>query len=381
MTTTSSRIVTRATLGGNDLEIMWNQGPASRFLFLWLRDNCPQLRHATTGHRTVETSTIPDDVRPSSVSVDAAGVVTIVWSHDQHVSRFESSWLDANDYSNGARSPVRDLELWAAADVDRLPRASWPDVLADDALRIDFLRGFCRFGLAFLSDVPTTSGTVLEVANELGYVRTTSWGEMFDVVSIPEANSLAYTSLPLVVHTDEGYRDPAPTVQLQHFLVADSTGGFATLTDGFRVAADLRAEDPDQFALLAGESLYFHFEDATSEHRNTGPVITTDPDGSVRSIRFSNHSAQPFLMAPERLEAYYRAYRRFGAMRESDTYQLRVDMRAGDMYIVDNQRVMHGRTAFSADGPRHLQSCYIERDEVASRLAVLERRAGPSAER
>lgn len=373
MTITTTRLITGASVDGKHVTMVWSDGQVSRYLSLWLRDNCPQLRHATTHHRTVETSTIPDDVHPRSIEVDPLGVVTIAWAHDGHVSRFESGWLAENDYSNGARSPRREVELWDASDAGRLPRASWPDVLADDEHRIAFLRGFCRFGLAFLTDVPTSSGTVLDVANELGYVRTTSWGEMFDVISMPDANSLAYTSLPLVVHTDEGYRDPAPTVQLQHFLVADSTGGFATLTDGFRVAADIRADDPEQFALLAGHSLYFHFEDSTSVHQNTGPVITTDPDGSVRSIRYSNHSAQPFLMEPDELEAYYAAYRRFGAMRESEQYQLRVDMRAGDMYIVDNQRVMHGRTAFSADGPRHLQSCYIERDEVASRLAVLER--------
>jgi gamma-butyrobetaine dioxygenase len=48
-------------------------------------------------------------------------------------------------------------------------------------------------------------------------------------------------------------------------------------------------------------------------------------------------------------------------------------MGAGDLYIVDNHRVMHGRTGFSSGGARHLQSCYIERDELVSRLTVLQR--------
>jgi alpha-ketoglutarate-dependent taurine dioxygenase len=369
-----NRIARTAHSDGRHVEVVWSDGLRSRYLSMWLRDNCPQLRHATTRHRTVETSLIPDDVQPRSVTVGAAGEVVIVWAHDGHTSTFDSAWLESNDYSNGARNPRRQVELWDASDVERLPRASWPEVLADADLRVEFLRGFFRFGLAFLTDVPTTPGTVLEVANELGYVRLTSWGEVFDVISMPDANSLAYTSLPLVVHTDEGYRDPAPTVQLQHFLVADSTGGLATLTDGFRVATDLKAASPDQFDLLARNELYFHFEDATAIHWHTGPVITADADGAVRAVRYSNHSAQPFLMDPDELEAYYEAYRRFATMRESEQYQLRVVMRAGDMYIVDNRRVMHGRTAFSADGPRHLQSCYIERDELASRLAVLERR-------
>jgi gamma-butyrobetaine dioxygenase len=61
-------------------------------------------------------------------------------------------------------------------------------------------------------------------------------------------------------------------------------------------------------------------------------------------------------------------------MRESETYQLRLQLGAGDLYMVDNRRVLHGRTGFTGAGSRHLQSCYIERDEVLSRLAVISRR-------
>jgi gamma-butyrobetaine dioxygenase len=41
--------------------------------------------------------------------------------------------------------------------------------------------------------------------------------------------------------------------------------------------------------------------------------------------------------------------------------------------MVDNRRVLHGRTGFRSGGERHLQSCYIERDEFTSRLRVLDR--------
>jgi alpha-ketoglutarate-dependent taurine dioxygenase len=217
------------------------------------------------------------------------------------------------------------------------------------------------------------------VASELGELRSTSWGTVFDVVSMVDANSVAYTNLPLVTHTDEGYRDPAPTIQLTHFLRSDATGGQATLTDGFKVATDLREQHPEMFDLLASHVLHFHFADATAEHEADGPVIVTEPGGRLRAIRYSNHSAQPFMMDPDLLEAYYAAYRTFGRMRESEQYQVRVDMQAGDMYMVDNHRVMHGRTAFSSGGSRHLQSCYIERDELISRLTVLDRRLGATS--
>ena len=139
-------------------------------------------------------------------------------------------------------------------------------------------------------------GTVAYVAGQFGEVRTTGWGTVFDVRAVADANSVAYTNLPLVTHTDEAYRDPAPTIQLQHFLRADAEGGETTLVDGFKVAADLRAERPDLFELLATVSLHFHFRDDDNEHEHDAPVIELDTAGEVRAIRYSNHSAQPFLL-------------------------------------------------------------------------------------
>lgn len=362
-----------AEFAGPSVTLTWTGGRTSSLLSMWLRDNARELLHATTGHRVVETSTIPDDVHPSSCAVHD-GALSLTWAHDGHQSVYPAAWLLENDYSNGASYHTIQPKLWDSSSVDDLPSGSWPALLADDRARLDFLRGFCSYGLALLTDVSNEPGSVLDVANELGVVRSTSWGTVFDVVSMIDANSVAYTNLPLVVHTDEAYRDPAPTVQLQHFLRNDTSGGSATLTDGFKVAAALRRDEPAMFQLLCEHTLHFHFMDATAELAASGPVITLSPEGEVTAIRYSNHSVRPFRLPAEVMAPYYDAYRTFGRMRESEQYQLRLDMQAGSLYIVDNRRVMHGRSGFSSGGARHLQSCYIERDELISRLTVLERR-------
>lgn len=372
---TKTLMISEVTNGDKELTISWANGDVSRLLHFWLRDNCPQLRHATTEHRTVETSSIPVDVHPGSTIVRDNGDVEITWAHDGHRSAFTARWLRANDYSNGARYVHDSPVLWDASIGSAMPEASYPRLTSDDDVRERFLDGFIAYGVGVLRDVPCIPGTVLEVAGFLGEVRSTSWGTVFDVVSMEDANSLAYTNLPLVTHTDEGYRDPAPTVQLQHFLRADATGGASTLVDGFKIAEDMRSSAPEQFALLANTMLDFHFADATAEHCARGPIITLHPDGSVKAIRYSNHSVLPFLLPREQMGPFYEAYLTFATMRESDAYQLRLKMGAGDMYIVDNHRVLHGRTGFSSGGARHLQSCYIERDELVSRRTVLNRAA------
>jgi gamma-butyrobetaine dioxygenase len=366
--------IAQAVIESRSVRVSWDDGRVSRYHHLWLRDNCAQLCHPATGHRIVDTATIPADCRPSAVEVVAGDKLRITWADDGHVSTYPGAWLADNDYSNGARLTRTAPVLWDATMADTIPRAAYPDIAADPARRRDFLAGFARYGLGLLSDVPPDPGTVLGVAALFGEVRTTSWGKVFDVWSMVDANSLAYTNLPLLAHTDEGYRDPVPTVQLQHVLRADASGGTSTLVDGFRLAEELRRDDPEAFQLLSTTVLRFRFADASTELVCDAPVIDCRPDGEVRAIRFSNHSAAPFLLPFDDMEPFYAAYRAFGAMRERAPYQLRLAMGPGELYMVDNRRVLHGRTGFSAAGARHLQSCYIEYDELASRLAVLSRR-------
>ena len=55
--------------------------------------------------------------------------------------------------------------------------------------------------------------------------------------------------------------------------------------------------------------------------------------------------------------------------------QLRFRYEPGDLVLVDNRRVLHGRTAYDAEvGERWLQGCYGEREELMSRLRILARK-------
>jgi [2-(trimethylamino)ethyl]phosphonate dioxygenase len=70
---------------------------------------------------------------------------------------------------------------------------------------------------------------------------------------------------------------------------------------------------------------------------------------------------------------YYDAYCAFAALLQAPQYVIEFKLEAGDLFIVDNLRVLHGRTGFSGEGSRHLQGCYADMDGVRSKLAVLSR--------
>jgi gamma-butyrobetaine dioxygenase len=56
-----------------------------------------------------------------------------------------------------------------------------------------------------------------------------------------------------------------------------------------------------------------------------------------------------------------------------------MQLEAGSLVVFDNQRTLHGRTAFSSTHyPRHLRGCYLTRDSVYSETALLRRQLAPA---
>ena len=145
------------------------------------------------------------------------------------------------------------------------------------------------------------------------------------------------------------------------------------MVDGFCVADALRDREPDKFKLLTTIPVRFRFSDKDTELEAEVMLIDLSPRGEVAALRLNGPTALPFDIDLDLMESYYEACRTFDLMLESPESQVRIKLDPGDLYIVDNTRVMHGRTRYSGEGNRHLQGCYADRDGLYSRLAVRNR--------
>ena len=59
----------------------------------------------------------------------------------------------------------------------------------------------------------------------------------------------------------------------------------------------------------------------------------------------------------------------------SDKYSIEFKLEKGDLLMMNNYRLLHGRTEFDAnEGKRFLQGCYIEYDSTDSKLRHLQRK-------
>jgi gamma-butyrobetaine dioxygenase len=347
------------------LVLAWGDGRQSTFHHLWLRDNClcPSCRHPSVPERLVDTTSIPDDIAPADVELSPDDELVISWAGEDHRSVFPLSWLARHAYDDGPRpSAAEPRLLWTDAPPDPVPEVDHGDVQLQ------------RHGVSFIRNAPTEPGTAPRIAERVAFLRNSNFGLLWDVVSKPDPDSLAYTAHALAPHVDLVSREMLPGVQLLHCLVFDATGGDSILVDGFACAAELALTDPDAYELLTATPLPFRYRDGAGTDLSTRvPMIHLDHDGSVHDIRYSNALLAPLDVPADQMLDTYRAVRTFARLLRSGRHELRLRLQPGDVMCFDNYRVLHGRSEFDpTSGPRHLQGCYLDRDDVLSRLRTLE---------
>jgi gamma-butyrobetaine dioxygenase len=360
-----------------------DDGRQPRFPAAWLRGNCPCPRclDPVTGQRLLDLAAAPDARLAAVVTGDDE--VAVTFGPDGHRSVFSRAWLAAHALDVPAPADPRTEDgkaLWTAADLARVPGASRARYAAGDGVRAGVLDAVLTRGAAVLHGVPAEPGMATALAATLGYVRETNYGRLFDVRVDPSPANLAYTSREIGPHPDNPYRDPVPGVQLLHCLRDAADGGDTLLIDGFAAAALLRERQPAAFGVLTATPWPFGYRDQGTELRACQPLIGTDPRGRIREVRFNSRSMLALRGPAEQVAVAYAAYLAWARLLRGPQLAVRTRLAPGDCLIIDNTRILHARTAFTAaaggaGGGRHLQGCYADLDGLASALAVLRRAA------
>jgi gamma-butyrobetaine dioxygenase len=364
--------IARLTSDARQVTIEWADGRVSRFAAIWLLDNRPEARHGPDGQRLFDVAELPEEPVIAAASAED-GNVRVRFAPDGPSTAYPAAWLRAHALDAASRAERRPrLRLWDKGLAANLPTGRYDAVSQDGRALAGWLRQVRDFGFALLTGVPTKPGMVCRVIELFGHVRETNYGRLFDVVSVEKPANLAYTGLALGNHTDNPYRDPVPQLQLLHCLEAAAEGGESVVLDGFFAAERLRREQPDDFALLTRYAVPFRYVEAGRvDLRARAPLIELDAEGELRTVRYNSRSVAPFDLPEEVVVPYYGAYRRFARLLHDPEAMVGFKLPPGDLFIVDNQRVLHGRRGFAA-GRRHLQGAYADKDGLLSKLRVLE---------
>ena len=166
-----------------------------------------------------------------------------------------------------------------------------------------------------------------------------------------------------------------PTLQILYCLENSAAGGDSQVVDGFAAAQRLRAESPDGFKLLSRYCAQFEYRGGGDVHLvSRKPMIELNADGELTAIRFNNRSTAAITDVPfAHMADYYAAYRRLSEIIDDPAMAVSFKLEPGECFIVDNTRVLHGRTGYAdSGGSRWLQGCYADKDGLLSTLSVLD---------
>ncbi|MBT3830363.1 MAG: DUF971 domain-containing protein [Gammaproteobacteria bacterium] len=362
------------------LIITWDDGKISHYPFVWLREYSPDAGtfNDITREQNIAVTDLPDKLNISSTEIGADGSVIVNWQPENLDSRYHPGWLRAHCPSN----PKPNFELpkrtlWTAtrtaASQTFPPTFSGAQIDTDKEFS-EWLGALHSSGVAVITDLPIAPEALEKVVDRIGPIRTSNFGRIFDVELKAETNSNAYTSQPLRAHTDLATREYQPGLQFFFCMENSVSGGETILTDGLAVAEKIRTDHPDEYAFLTEQPIPFVNTDRDSEYRYEVPILETDHHGDITTVRFTYWLRAPMTGDLATLDNLYSALRLFHHYADHEDYQLRFPLKPGDLIGVDNRRVLHGRTGFAPDaGHRWLRGCYMEREELESRLRVLDR--------
>ena len=369
---------------GKSIIIQRSNGSTLRYHSTWLRDNALDLktRDPKNGQRLIVLSDIPVNIYIESATLDKTGEnIFLTFLPENKKVSFSSTWLETHAYDTKRTNKkgwiAPDLKIWEKDMSKSIPNINYKIAKADKTLFLQWLKSLYHYGFVKMTGGKIKSGALIQIAELFGYVRETNYGKWFEVRSEINAINLAYTNLGLQAHTDNPYRDPVPTIQILYCLENSASGGDSTVVDGFNAAIRLKDENPDYFNLLSKYCARFEYSGDKGVYlQSRRPMIELSPDGELIAIRFNNRSAAPITDVPYvDMANYYKAYRAFSDIINDPNLAVNFKLNPGECFITDNTRVLHARTAYSGEGTRWLQGCYVDKDGLLSTISkVLERK-------
>lgn len=369
-----SRIDERKVVVGFDT------GEWTKFHHMWLRDHCrcPECFHPVTKQRLLNTFDIPPDIKPVKVESTVEGLEVHWPSSVPHTSVYPWEWLRQHSYDPPLQKDEASSEkiLWGSKIQQAPPTVSYEEVMSpDDRGLYKWLTNVDKFGFSFVSGVPVTLEATEELSKRIGFIRETHYGKFWDFTADLTRGDTAYTNMALGAHTDNTYFTDPCGLQLFHLIEhTDGTGGATLLVDGFYVASILKELYPKAYDTLARIGVPAHAAGEAGTLYTpfpvTGyPVLRHHGDELVQ-VRWNNddRSTMNHLTASE-MEEWYDAIRLWHKLLTSADSEYWVQLSPGTAVVVNNHRVLHGRSAFT--GRRRMCGAYIGVDEYRSKLAVL----------
>lgn len=319
---------------------------------------------------------------------DAKKILKITWNDkEHHTSEFSFEWLKARNFSQENRDEYLkkfyrpEKKLWSQSQfADILQYFDFEKIIESDQELHDWLSCLSIHGVTIIKNTPQTELEARKIADRVGFIRRTHYGEEFMVRAKEGTSNVAYLSAPLQMHTDLPYYHFAPGVNLLHCLVqSKSSGAQNQLADGFYVANLMREEFPEEFKSLS--TVLVNWTDIGREQTGPpfhsiyrAPMICLDYNSQVERINHSIPQRDSFFnVSIEEVKLWYKSFAKFTELIHREAVEFKTE--EGTILCFDNSRLVHGRKKYEdkSGNYRQVVGAYLDWDEIFSRLRVLQK--------
>lgn len=371
-----------ASIADRTVQVTFEGGGTHAFHNQWLRHccYCQACGNPADGIRFSTVISFDSEIAPEVVSV-LDGDLVVVWP-DGHVSLYGHDWLLHHAYDGVAadrRSSWRPT-TWRSELADNLPTITWPEANDGGRGQLRMYQLLRDYGIVQIEGVGSALERTEELAGLLGPIHeTTVYGRIYDVRAESVAKLGAKTGMAQAVHIDDAFYYSPPGIDVFHCLINTSEGGMSTYVDGFAIAEDLAATEPEAYELLTTIPIaHIRRHPGEIDLRSRGPLISLDQFGHPCGIRYFDRAMAPLECSPVLIDPMYDAVRSYNRRMKDPTFNAEIRVAPGNGMLIDNHRVMHGRTAFDPSLGRHIRLCHVPRDEFHGRLRELSRTLDPT---
>ena len=359
------------------LEITWCDGKASSHHALWLAENdpAPEVLHPRSRETLLSPLDFPSDLKVKDVTIINGNSVQVVWSHNLPDSYFDIAWLYGNAYFEKDKMDGGQCVLWNRETQPTPPSFEGQAALNSPEIMLEWLEALRDYGVARLTGLENKDGLLMEVVESIGVIRASNFGQMYTLEIKDDPDSNAFTSDALLQHIDMPTRECPHGLQFLFCRENTTSGGEGIYVDGYRIAEDLKSEDPESYQTLCEIEWEYNNRSKSSSYRASGPVIERDHKGQTTGIRYNTWLRAPLKASLVDQDRAYRSYRAFTERAQDLKYQMIFKYRPGDLLAFDNRRALHGRKGYDAKGgTRFIEGIYSDRDDMHSAIRTLRRK-------
>jgi len=354
--------------GPDSLHVEWASGDKAAFSYFWLRDNArdPVSYDSRSHQRELFTAMVPANIQPDHVELATGGdAISVKWPDLDSPTDYESGFLAT--YRRPSDTPtIPAPQLWDASNLTHDAMTIDFAKAASEAGQKDLLKTIATYGFALVTGCPCTQDSVAKIANQIGYIRETIFGGLWEFEANATMADSAYTPKELRPHTDSTYSLDAPGLQMLLCMTYNATGGESIMVDGFAVAKQLKQDDPDLYAALSRIEVTGVYKGDGAILEASRPILRHDSDGRLVQVTFNNYDRATMRLSEPDMSQLYAGIRYLDHLFNAPAYQWRYQLQPCEMLIFDNWRLLHGRGAFQ--GQRKMAGAYINREDYLSSL-------------